>query len=159
MNKKLFRSLALLFFGVTGATAFAQNVNVMSSNGSSSSFDISTVQSMVFSNGNMIVNDSGCEDSYFSLFFTDQVTFGEGTTGIAETTAGDIRLYPNPAVDQLTIERQKTTATTAVVYSLVGEQVAQFPVSGTSASFDISRLTSGVYLLSVDQQRIKFVKQ
>lgn len=60
-----------------------------------------------------------------------------------------VRLYPNPASDNLnilisnTIELQKVS-----IYNLQGQQVDVF--SGNQTNLNISKLKSGVYLVKID---------
>jgi hypothetical protein len=67
--------------------------------------------------------------------------------------------YPNPANNTMTISVDTKTTDNIKVYDLLGNQVAVYPVRGASTSIDISALTSGVYLLSVNGVTEKFVKQ
>jgi hypothetical protein len=61
-----------------------------------------------------------------------------------------LRLFPNPAAEQLSVEHPQSTAAARIaVYNFVGQRVAQFtPVAGSlSTLLPISALAKGNYLL------------
>ena len=148
----------LLFFGTYTPKCFAQNMSIESANGTNVVIDLTTVQSMTFKNGNMIVSDTDCGDRYFSQFFTTGIEIGEEAF-LSENSAQSIMIYPNPVTDQMTISRASTLSTTARIYSVFGELVKELPISSTQNTVSISNLSTGVYFLNLDQQQIKFVKQ
>jgi hypothetical protein len=76
----------------------------------------------------------------FKLVFQD-VTLSNGSFVLE-----NIRLYPNPAFDQLQIEIPATTLLKSVeFYNMLGQQV----LSSTDASINIKSLKAGIYLVSV----------
>ncbi|WP_343747793.1 T9SS type A sorting domain-containing protein [Fluviicola sp.] len=162
MNSPVPKSMRILL--VVASTTFsfaanAQNMNIVSSNGTNQVIDLTTIESMVFKNGNMIVKDADCGDRYFSQFFVTTINIG-ATAGLNEfAAASGINVYPNPVADQMTIVRNQSGKATVEITTLLGEKVSAFDVSDQSVSTSLSGMTPGVYFLKVDQQCIKFVKQ
>ncbi len=76
----------------------------------------------------------------FKLVF-EEVTLGNGSFMVEE-----IRLYPNPAMDQLQVEVPSTTQLKSVeFYNLMGQHV----LSSTEASINIKGLKAGIYMVSI----------
>lgn len=162
MNSPFSRSIPI-FFGIASIIfsppANAQNMNIISSNGTNQVIDLTTIESLVFKNGNMIVKDANCGDRYFSQFFVTKIAIGVDA-GISEfNEESAIQVYPNPVTDQITISRSQSGKTAAEITDILGEKVVAFEVSDKTFSTSIPEMKAGVYFLNIDQQCIKFVKQ
>lgn len=71
-----------------------------------------------------------------------------------------ISVYPNPAQNNISVTFAPGGRTTIKLLNLVGEEVLPSVLSETnSASFDLSKLPGGVYLLQVENAKGKFVKR
>ena len=78
----------------------------------------------------------------------------------------EIRVYPNPATGQLTVECRDVInhVSTVEIYDVVGQSVgAGLKPAPTNAKneivIDISHLAAGMYFLKIDNKTIKFVKE
>lgn len=99
--------------------------------------------------------------AYFCL---DNFTTNETEVSVGNTPKAIIaKVYPNPAVSQLTVQVDNNSVKQLVVYSLNGQVVAQQTVTSDVTSIDVSRLASGTYVLQMigeeQSETIKFVKQ
>ncbi len=74
------------------------------------------------------------------IFFTD--------ASVGENALADVKLYPNPASDLLTVEAEGMTSVS--VFNLVGQCVLEMPANNSSAVLDMSRLQAGVYMVKVN---------
>ncbi|MDR3328946.1 MAG: T9SS type A sorting domain-containing protein, partial [Prevotellaceae bacterium] len=84
--------------------------------------------------------------------------------GTATAVGGEgyapLRVYPNPAGEQLTIAgEQWKPGDMAEVYDLQGVLVAKQPIVGNLTTVDIARLPPGVYVVKVGGRAAKVVKQ
>lgn len=104
-------------------------------NGSTESYDLSTVKTL-----------------YFSQFPT-------ATGEQVETGDRAISVYPNPASDRIYIRNIPETAAVLAIYSIGGLLVAQHQLTLQSDFFDVSALGTGLYLIKINNQVFKFVKQ
>ncbi|MBI5372599.1 MAG: T9SS type A sorting domain-containing protein [Sphingobacteriales bacterium] len=69
-------------------------------------------------------------------------------TAAAETVIAAATVYPNPAQDRITVTNPDPAHyNLALIYDMSGNLQAQQAVNGTTASFGLERLASGVYLL------------
>jgi len=71
----------------------------------------------------------------------------------------EFKIYPNPATDQLNIQMEGDQDHQVSLFNLYGQLIHQWQ-SGSLLSIDISHLSSGVYILSVDNlATAKFIKR
>lgn len=99
-----------------------------------------------------------------STGFTYQTTCGVEESELSvefDIELKDIAIYPNPAINFITIETEKTTNGTISIYNLQGEIV--FESFQNSNSIDVSKFPPGMYLLQIsDGNQIfteKFIKE
>ncbi len=81
----------------------------------------------------------------------------DASVGIAENSKKQLRLFPNPAKEVLTIN---TTETVQVkVTELSGRVLMAGELSATNNTLNISALQNGMYLVHLNGQTLRFVKQ
>lgn len=87
-----------------------------------------------------------------SVLYLDNLSFDEAITGI-ESLEGSIYLgvYPNPCYDMVTVTVKDATLINAQVYitSLQGALISQYVLQTETTRLDVSRFSTGIYLLSV----------
>ncbi len=97
------------------------------------------------------------EDRFALVFGPAEVT------GLASASTYQLRVYPNPATEQLRISgwAAPTTSRTITLYDALGRQVRQVRAAGLVAELDVSTLPAGMYSLrvqdGVNQQTEKVV--
>lgn len=90
---------------------------------------------------------------------------GCGSVGIEESELlnMEISLSPNPATNQITIQSSMFNVQSVEVFDVMGKRciaLPLYPLKGTSASIDISRLTPGIYFISItNDDGIKAVRK
>ncbi len=80
-----------------------------------------------------------------------------GVTGISQKSVETLKVYPNPAVNELNVVLN-TENTTVSIYNSVGQKMAQVVVSGSEYKFDISSYAAGIYFVKTQTSIAKFVK-
>lgn len=88
----------------------------------------------------------------------------EGTLSVSSAKSVDFAIAPNPAKNNFTLELESLTNNTEIkVYDVLGKKVFQRKISAVSSTYDVSKWSSGVYLvrISSDNQTVikRFVKQ
>jgi hypothetical protein len=84
-------------------------------------------------------------------------------TGIEESAALNISIFPNPATDILNITSSETISEIEIV-NVIGQVVKRFEVNSDNAVCDVEDLTSGVYVVRIHTEgtvvsQRKFVKE
>ena len=88
-------------------------------------------------------NVNGC-DSIIELTLT--IT----GVGIVETHCNaSLRIYPNPAGNQLTIDNGQFPIDNIKIYSVAGQMVGAYPCGRPQTTIDISHLANGIYFLRI----------
>jgi hypothetical protein len=108
-------------------------------------------------------NSIGSAPNPFVLVKLDEwACLSEGcqTAGIDEIDNDFIvNIFPNPANENLIVSLPENTInTTCVLFDNLGKVVANFSVSGGDNNLNIKELKSGMYIIQVNSQKIKFIK-
>ncbi len=86
------------------------------------------------------------------------------SSGIKEPDAKDIKIYPNPTRDHLTIEFERETRGQASIISIDGSAIFMTSeIHGRQQALDVSELPNGLYFIEIEYEgsvsRLRFVKQ
>jgi len=80
------------------------------------------------------------------------------STGEETFLDNDITLFPNPAVNDLTISSREVIEDVRV-YNISGQVVLEKSVNTTDDLLDVSRLTSGIYLMQITSNGTSVTKK
>jgi hypothetical protein len=64
-------------------------------------------------------------------------------------TIDEVKSYPNPAKDFLTISSKNTSITTITLFDILGNQVTTLYPNSREVTFDVSNFASGVYIAKI----------
>jgi hypothetical protein len=160
MNKKLHTILLLIVF-LTGSYAVqAQSLVIKLQDGSEKTELLTSIQKLSFVNGELNVSLKAGINEQFNLSDIQQAHF-ENVTAIQEpevSTANRLKVYPNPASQEISIQNIPGGATTIFFYRMDGKLVKQIFSSSDSETINISDFKGGFYLLKAGNQTIKFIK-
>lgn len=153
------RILVLLFL-FAGATIMAQrNLNILFQDKTIVSKPVTTIQSITFSNGSMVVkNTSNLTDSYSTATIRN-LKFG-APSGVNTTwaSAADLTLFPNPAKSLLYLKNANESIGAVQIYGIDGAEVSAIAGEQIAKGIDVSALTPGIYFLKVNGKTLKFIK-
>ena len=91
--------------------------------------------------------------------YYDNAYFHKGTTlGLSSFEAPEVKMYPNPASDRLTIE-SSIEMQTIEVSNLLGQEIMKVSPGATVSTIDVSSLQSGVYLVKTTAEGITSTKR
>ena len=89
--------------------------------------------------------DNDCDDDRHSNSLTESL-MAKGA--MAEAATLPVSVYPNPATDRITVQNpDPVTYSQLLIYDMYGHILARQQSGSSTASFDLSRLSSGFYLL------------
>ena len=70
----------------------------------------------------------------------------------------NIFVYPNPSSGSFTVENKQNSSTVIELFELTGKLLKKVNSKGLKTKIDISTFSPGVYVLKVDNQIVKVVK-
>lgn len=77
--------------------------------------------------------------------------------------ASGFSVYPNPVLNQLTIDRNTAAPAQAIVYDLTGKELKSYPVKNARETLHVNNLLPGTYIIKIvtAQESVsqKFIKQ
>ena len=80
-----------------------------------------------------------------------------GGTGISQKSVTTLKVYPNPAVNELNVVLTSENSTVSI-YNAMGQKMDQVVVSGSEYKFDISSYAAGIYFVKTGTSIAKFIK-
>lgn len=153
----------MLFVLIFGAFTFAQTgVQVQFINGSTAqNYAVDNTGKLYFSGDNLLVKTSStATDVTIPISIIQKVIFTD--TALATNEVGSnvsqFSLYPNPSSDFIKIKSPKNEKLNVQIFSTTGQLV----LKGNFASeqtIDVSRLSTGFYLVQANGSTIKFIKK
>ncbi len=92
-------------------------------------------------------------------FFIDEVSLTSGPTAVEEEAVppASLTLRPNPAVDEIVLSGEQYNGKEYLVYNMLGELVLRGVNSGSR--IDVGGLSSGAYVIRINNEVLKFVKE
>ena len=82
---------------------------------------------------------------------------------VAQDISSQMRLYPNPATDRITVDLQLSGQKSGAIYNIAGAQVMNFEFSYGQSDVNIAHLPKGIYLMKINTSEgmavRKFVKK
>jgi hypothetical protein len=95
--------------------------------------------------------------TYMSDWITDRLAFldiffANITLSVADNfiDKNAIKMYPNPAVNEFYISNPQLQTNEVAIYSLTGQKVMQKNALDNDTAINVSSLTSGIYLVSIE---------
>ncbi|WP_162927004.1 T9SS type A sorting domain-containing protein [Flavobacterium psychrotrophum] len=80
------------------------------------------------------------------------------TADVANFTANSISIYPNPAGRYLYIQNKQAVTLQVTIFNNLGQHMGNYSSAQNQISIDTSALQPGVYFLSINNIRSKFIK-
>lgn len=161
MFKNKFYILILLPAIIITSDLFGQSIVLKQPGGGEVSELLSNVRSLTFLNGNMLFNYYDGASSSYNISSISVLYFNSEATGVDDISvsgsSGNITVYPNPASDIISFKNAPQESFYISVFRVDGKLVLNKQVSSGS-NFNISNLESGVYIIKVNNQAIKFIK-
>jgi hypothetical protein len=100
-------------------------------------------------NMELIIKDN-YDDSVTVPSGLDVVIGTPTTTGVANISGNDLKVFPNPATDQLTITGDQMQVSKISLINMLGQRVLDYDGTGVSPlNIDISDLPAGIYIYQI----------
>ncbi len=113
-----------------------------------------------------ITDSSGCTSYYCDTSYLQKnpnsiisvQVIPQGTLGITTNEAHQIKIYPNPVKDILTIETNSTAKQTLEIINLVGQTIYNTNIY-KNTNVDVSHFPKGIYILKLTTDKKTLVKK
>ena len=157
--KKLLASGLLMVLGVTMANAAYKNFVIQDKTGNEQITLVSNVQKLTFDETNLYVKYVGDSTKTHSLESINKIYFAKFLSIKDESVAKyDLVLYPNPAMESISIKGLTAFPTECAIYDISGNKIKSISLIHDSQLIPINDLAVGVYFIKIDQQIRKFEK-
>ncbi len=117
-------------------------------------------------NNNLQAGDEIKNTAYIYFDYNTPVITNTAVTTVITPTnikspsvENNFTVYPNPALEKITIQRVASAPTQLQILNVLGETVLQVELDRAKEEIDISSLTSGIYFIRSDNYSTKFVVQ
>ena len=154
MKRTVLIIMSLIAFQIASASSLV----VEALDGTTQVYDMAQVDKLDFTtSGSMKVVKTDNSEDIKSISATRKVVFSAEdapTTAIAETSASVLRVYPNPAKNEITIEGASSDI---VIFSANGTPVMSVKADD-KVVFDVSSLADGVYILRSGKSAARIIK-
>ena len=117
---------------------------------------VSDAGKLYFQDNYLYINEGSSVPYSFLLSAISKITFAE-ETGIGDIETSEVRIYPNPATDNVRIHNNRAERSLYSLYSSDG-RLLQRGVCQNDEPVDVQRYAKGLYLLQVDGVTFKISK-
>ena len=159
MSKKIYLSVICGVFIVFGLQkSYSQtNMTIILLNGTDEKIPLTEIKSVRFMNNGLNVFLTSGTNSVFELSQIKKLLF-KAVSAIEPLENKSIQIYPNPVKDELFIKNAEQFSGLITIYGIDGRKVLVKNISEKDG-IDVSALSRGVYILTVNNQAQKFSKQ
>ena len=167
MQKRKLILLIIVFCSLGFTNLYAQRaLTVKEISGTSTSFYLTDVDKITFSDGNIIISKTGESPGIFALQDIGNLSFSGNPTSVQDQWLQDevtFKLFPNPVRDHFIIG-SNTYESSELIVEVINLQgkVLLNRVENSNNRIDVSDLRSGIYICrihSLDKiENIKFIK-
>ena len=97
-------------------------------------------------------------DSSNEVFFDNIELYETSELSTKDFSASNVKVYPNPATDKLTIETNNVNLSSIEIYNLLGKKVLEQNKLSNN-TINISNLSNGVYMLKLNSDNMSITKK
>lgn len=132
-------------------TSGSKDLSVLANNQGYLLLSMGTTSSVSFANGVSTPGPSGNSSAVFALYHNPE--FATPYVGIPEYDGPEpeVRLWPNPATDKITIESEEAFPVKSVsIADMQGQLLAILPVNDVRCTLNVHKLAPGTYIAHVE---------
>jgi Secretion system C-terminal sorting domain len=158
---RIIKQITVLLLLLKSALAFSQTgIRVFYYNGSTQVFEVASTGKLSFASDNLYIKiDGSTAPTTIPVSIIRKITFVENTIAVSSIAEEKkVALFPNPSSDFFRITSDYKDELSVKVYSLTGELVHQ-GVYQNDQSIDVSKLSTGFYVVKVNNSTLKFIKK
>jgi hypothetical protein len=162
MKRKLLFLAILCVSGAHLLRAQVSSIVIEQKDGDESIFALSSLDKLTYTNSNedLNVDKTSGDQLSFSLADIKKIYFTDAVTGLEtlSTSAGSLELYPTIVDQSFKVNFEGETAE-LLVFDASGVEVLRSTINSTNTTVYVSSLERGMYLVKINGETSKFVKQ
>lgn len=151
--------LVALFLMSFGTLQAGSNLNILKYSGSETFVTASALRTITFSGSNLNLNFQNGNTEAIALSDIRKLFFSPVSSALETVQPDRLNVYPNPVSDRMYLKNIPEGATMATVWNICGRKMLRTTLSAETNSLNVSVLPSGLYLLVVQNQTIRFSKK
>jgi hypothetical protein len=151
-----FKTLLLFIIFTCLIHAQTKVLKITKTDNSISSFEVNLLKKVMFNDSTMIVNLKNGSVNKISISTIRSFTFSN-LTKVNDIHVNSVSIYPNPATKVIQLQNLNSQIQLANIYSVTGQLLIKKQVSSADNNIEVSTLSKGVHLLTLNGQTIKFV--
>jgi hypothetical protein len=140
-----------------------QTLVIKSIDGTENNKTLSSLKKFSFENNNLLLRYTDGSTESFSIPAINKLYFESVPVGnnliLSNSDNTGVSVYPNPAKNVLYLKNISDQNSTLLIYRIDGVLMNRIQISSDNNNVDVSKLKSGLYLLKLNKQTIKFIKQ
>ncbi len=152
----------LLFLSGLGCVQAQTPIKVTLLDNTEQTYDVDASGKFWYNSNNLVINvNSAAAAVTIPLATIRKITFTNGnTTGVNDVVnpKASISIYPNPASNYFDIKSSEKTKLDVRVFNTNGKMVLS-DIYQNDSRVDIAQLSAGVYIVVINNQSFKIVKQ
>jgi hypothetical protein len=160
MKQKAFIYLSILLLGIAASSVQAQSytLNIIRWSGAESSVGVGAIDRITFTENDLVVNYNEGNSESIDMLSIRKMTFSSTTN--AETVGLNDKISVSAVSGNRLILNNLPEGNHPVsIYSVSGILLKNATVHSGSPVIDIHAIGKGVYILSVNNQSLKFIRQ
>lgn len=155
-------ALASMLLLMSGQIASAQStVSITKTNGTISRYTVQNTGSISFAGDYIIIKESSTSSAQsIPMSAIRNMKLSDSSNGIENAVSGHqstVSLYPNPAQNYCVVRGTNGEQMKVTIYSMTGATMIDTTVEN-EGRIDISSLTTGVYMVKINNHTSKLVK-
>jgi hypothetical protein len=160
MNQKLYLWAMVIITWMTIQSVEAQSLIIKTKDGAEEVKSLSTIHNFTFLNNNLVLGMSDKITEEIGLPTIQKIYFKDVPQGIENELADAQKymIYPNPVNDVIHLKDLPDVDLTTTIYRIDGVKMMQKELSSGNNSIDVNHLSSGIYIIMINNQAIKFQK-
>jgi len=152
--------LMSIFCLIFSASAYAgTSLNILNQTGTEKNVNASTLRTITFSGSSLNLNYQNGNTEAVTLSTIRKIYFSSLSTAVLPAQKVSLILYPNPVSETLCLKNIAEGVSLVSIWHISGRKVLSTTVSSESATIDVSGLASGLYLLKIQNQTLRFSKK
>lgn len=158
MKQHLFLLILAFFLTTCAGSMVGQSILIETLGGETHTELLSNIQNLHFATGDLVLQLNNGAQTTFALSGLKKLRF-DTSIGIADQRKEKLSVIPNPAVASIRLEGLPENARNLSVFTPDGRLVLKQVIESKSPVINISDINAGIYILNIDGQIVKFIKQ